>query len=320
MNIIKLKDILMPDKYNMSEMYNMHLKGKYAYWIQMRYIVPFEFMGHEGYVACEEDITKLLMKADGTYPKPYGCPYIDMYDEDKCIMRYIDLEETDIANNISKYRTANDQTTDFDITISELKLFRKKLATMILDYNNIYINDNGSAIDSIEESVLRYYMNDMHDEVVKGLLMFGNQQVILSTVDTTCGCCSSTTLSSLNNSSLNICDPLSIYRKSIYNKMVTMFSDVEFWKRWPNELLVVMKKYIDNILKVGLNVNNNTVDPSIYRDCTCSNSNTNTNQNILEKLSKSLDYMIEGQEKSHYNYIKDSLYNWASLLYEYMQW
>ena len=320
MNIIKLKDILMPDKYNMSEMYNMHLKGKYAYWIQMRYIVPFEFMGHEGYVACEEDITKLLMKADGTYPKPYGCPYIDMYDEDKCIMRYIDLEATDIANNISKYRTANDQTTDFDITISELKLFRKKLATMILDYNNIYINDNGSAIDSIEESVLRYYMNDMYDEVVKGLLMFGNQQVILSTVDTTCGCCSSTTLSSLNNSSLNICDPLSIYRKSIYNKMVTMFSDVEFWKRWPNELLVVMKKYIDNILKVGLIVNNNTVDPSIYRDCTCSNSNTNTNQNILEKLSKSLDYMIEGQEKSHYNYIKDSLYNWASLLYEYMQW
>ena len=99
-----------------------------------------------------------------------------------------------------------------------------------------------------------------------------------------------------------------------------MFSDVEFWKRWPNELLIVMKKYIDNILKVGLIVNNNTVDPSIYRDCTCSNSNTNTNQNILEKLSKSLDYMIEGQEKNHYNYIKDSLYNWASLLYEYMQW
>ena len=320
MNIIKLKDILMPDKYNMSEMYNMHLKGKYAYWIQMRYIVPFEFMGHEGYVACEEDITKLLMKADGTYPKPYGCPYIDMYDEDKCIMRYIDLEATDIANNISKYRTANDQTTDFDITISELKLFRKKLATMILDYNNIYINDSGSLIDSVEESVLKYYMNDMYDEAVKGLLMFGNQQVILSTVDTTCGCCSSTTLTSLNSGSLNICDPLSIYRKSIYNKMVTMFSDVEFWKRWPNELLVAMKKYIDNILKVGLNVNNNTVDPSIYRDCTCSNSNANTNQNILEKLSKSLDYMIEGQEKSHYNYIKDSLYNWASLLYEYMQW
>ena len=310
----------MPDKYNMSEMYNMHLKGKYAYWIQMRYIVPFEFMGHEGYVACEEDITKLLMKADGTYPKPYGCPYIDMYDEDKCIMRYIDLEETDIANNISKYRTANDQTTDFDITISELKLFRKKLATMILDYNNIYINDSGSLIDSVEESVLKYYMNDMYDEAVKSLLMFGNQQVTLSTVDTTCGCCSSTTLTSLNNSSLNLCDPLSIYRKSIYNKMVTMFSDVEFWKRWPNELLVAMKKYIDNILKVGLIVNNNTVDPSIYRDCTCSNSNTNTNQNILEKLSKSLDYMIEGQEKSHYNYIKDSLYNWASLLYEYMQW
>ena len=319
MNIIKLKDTLMPDKYNMSEMYNKHLKGKYAYWIQMRYIVPFDFMRHEGYVACEEDITKLLMKADGTYPKPYGCPYIDMYDEDRCIIRFIDLAETDRANNISGFRTANTQVTDHDLTIAELKLFRRILATLLLDYNNIYINESGSVIDNTEKSVLDYYANDMIDEVVKGLLMFSNQQVITTPTSSTCGCSSMATLSSLNVS-LDVCDPVSIYRKSVYNKMVTMFSDVDFWKRWPKELLITMKKYIDNILRVGLVINNSTTDPSIYKDCTCNGSDSNSNQNILEKLSKSLDYMIEGQEKNHYNYIKDSLYNWASLLYEFMQW
>ncbi len=319
MNIIKLKDTLMPDKYNMSEMYNKHLKGKYAYWIQMRYIVPFDFMRHEGYVACEEDITKLLMKADGTYPKPYGCPYIDMYDEDRCIIRFIDLAETDRANNISEFRTANTQVTDHDLTIAELKLFRRILATLLLDYNNIYINESGSVIDNTEKSVLDYYANDMVDEVIKGLLIFSNQQVITIPTSSTCGCSSMATLSSLNVS-LDVCDPISIYRKSVYNKMVTMFSDVDFWKRWPKELLITMKKYIDNILRVGLVINNSTTDPSIYKDCTCNGSDSNSNQNILEKLSKSLDYMIEGQEKNHYNYIKDSLYNWSSLLYEFMQW
>lgn len=319
MNIIKLKDTLMPDKYNMSEMYNKHLKGKYAYWIQMRYIVPFDFMRHEGYVACEEDITKLLMKDDGTYPKPYGCPYIDMYDEDRCIIRFIDLAETDRANNISEFRTANTQVSDHDLTIAELKLFRRILATLLLDYNNIYINESGSVIDNTEKSVLDYYANDMVDEVVKGLLMFSNQQVITIPTSSTCGCSSMATLSSLNVS-LDVCDPISIYRKSVYNKMVAMFSDVDFWKRWPKELLITMKKYIDNILRVGLVINNSATDPSIYKDCTCNGSDSNSNQNILEKLSKSLDYMIEGQEKNHYNYIKDSLYNWSSLLYEFMQW
>lgn len=319
MNIIKLKDTLMPDKYNMSEMYNKHLKGKYAYWIQMRYIVPFDFMRHEGYVACEEDITKLLMKADGTYPKPYGCPYIDMYDEDRCIIRFIDLAETDRANNISGFRTANTQVPDHDITISELKQFRRMLATLILDYNNIYINDSGSMLTTIEETTMNYYANNMIDGVIKGLSLFNNQQIITVPTSSTCNCMSST-LATLNSSTLDVCDPLSIYRKSVYNKMVEMFSDVEFWKRWPKELLITMKKYIDNILRVGLIINNSTIDPSIYKDCTCNSSDSNSNQAILEKLSNSLNYIIEGQEKNHYNYIKDSLYNWASLLYEFMQW
>ena len=102
--------------------------------------------------------------------------------------------------------------------------------------------------------------------------------------------------------------------------MVEMFSDVEFWNKWPLELLIKFKKYIDNIIKVGLVIDNTKLDASKYKDCTCNKTDINSNQNILKKLSESLNYMIEGQEKSHYNYIKDSLYNWASLLYEYMQW
>lgn len=319
MNIIKLRDVLMPSEFRMSEMFNKLLKGRYAYWIQMRYIVPFDYMRHEGYVACEEDITKLLVKVDGTYPKPYGCPYIDMYDEDGCIMRYIDSEGTDKANNISQYRSANDNSTDPDITISELKLFRRKLAQFILDYNSINIDESNSNLTTTEEHVLNYYADDMYNETVKSLMLFNNNIVITNT-NSDCGCCSAATLDSIYSMNIDYCDALNVYRKNIYDKMVEMFSNVDFWGKWPLELLIKFKKYIDNIIKVGLVIDNSKLEASKYRDCTCNKTDINSNQNILKKLSESLNYMIEGQEKSHYNYIKDSLYNWASLLYEYMQW
>ena len=52
MNIVKLKDIIKPN----DEFFNTYLKGKYAWWVHMRYIIPFEKMGIQGYIACEENI------------------------------------------------------------------------------------------------------------------------------------------------------------------------------------------------------------------------------------------------------------------------
>ena len=78
MNIIKLKDVIMPDSMPQAEYFNKYLKGRYAYWVQMRYIVSFDHMRHEGYVACEEDITKLLQKEKKKYPKPYGATCLEI--------------------------------------------------------------------------------------------------------------------------------------------------------------------------------------------------------------------------------------------------
>ena len=112
MNIIKLKDIPMPSHMEQAEYFNKYLRGRYAYWVHMRYIVSFNHMGHEGYLACENDITKLLKLKDGSYPKPFGVPYLDVYDSK--IMKFVDSIETDKINNIDNFKRPNKYSPDED--------------------------------------------------------------------------------------------------------------------------------------------------------------------------------------------------------------
>ena len=66
MNIVKLRDIVMPDEFRLARFFNKNLKGKYAYWVQMRYIFPLESLDYRTYIAYEqlnaEDFLKLLLE------------------------------------------------------------------------------------------------------------------------------------------------------------------------------------------------------------------------------------------------------------------
>ena len=318
MNIIKLKDIIKPG----DEMFNKHLKGKYAYWVHMRYIVPFSFMKHEGYVACEEDINKLLKKQDGTYPKPYGCPYIDVYNGE--ILPYVDVYATDKANNVMEYRRLNNYVPDSNITLDEIKRFRTWLAEELLKLDQS--NTGEQLNDLYNEEVthmLTYYSKGMYDDVVKYLSMFGSQEISISSINkSTCGCNSNSDLSSLYNQTLSNCDALSVYRKNIYNKMVKEFSDYNFWFNCPTEFILTFKSYIDNIIDCNLKLTK-TSYVSEFVDCGCKSS-TNIEQenniNILKRLSESLGYMSSGNILGHKNYIVDALKDWSVYLYEMMEW
>lgn len=320
MNIIKLKDEIMPQEIKYSEYFNKHLKGKYAYWVQMRYIVSFDHMRHEGYVACEEDITKLLQKPDGSYPKPYGAPSLDVYD--MVVLKYVDTIETDRINNTIEFRMKNSYSPDDDITVDELKIFRTWLAKELLKMDQTELGEQKkSSFTDIETHVLQYYANDMYDNTVKILTEFGSMKTIsLNSIGTSsCGCHGSN-LSSLYNTELNTCDPLSIYKKNIYNKMVEMFSTESFWSQWASEFINEFKKYIDNIIKCNF-VLSTSEWYSEFVDCGCQNkSEQNKYIEILKRLSTSLGYIRDKKVTGHKNYITDSLYDWAHLLYEKMYW
>lgn len=330
MNIIKLQDKIMPEGCQKAAFFNKYLKGKYAYWVHMRYIVPLETMSHQAYVACEEDITKLLINDNGEYPRPYGTEYLDLYDHiidlydnrELNILEYIDSKETDCVNNTHEYMLKNTYITDEDITLGELKKFRTWLAqSMLLFDTNSETGENlGNVFSEDEFHVLNYYANGMMDQTIHVLLKFGSPTFTVEQIKTnTCGCHQSSNLSSLYNSQELSCDPIVIYKNNIYKKMVSVFSSIDFWTRFSKEYILTVKHYIDNIISVGLPLSKNNYEA--YKDCSCVKDDAQNNGiEILKKLSTSLEYIYNGDVNGHKNYISDSLHKWSSELYEHMEW
>lgn len=311
MNTIKFKDSIHPTDEN----FNSYLKGKYAYWIQMRYVVPFECLSTADYIKAESSPSSVLTQDRVIY-------WDIISDSEYNIMSYIDYDATESCNSIAKYVSANEYTTDSDITLEEVKVFRTWLASTLLTLDT---DDSGNQLCSMfsEEltHVLEYYAGGMYDDVVKWLIVFGTTEYSLSTSTTTgCGCCGTADLSSLYNTSLTNCDAQAIYQKNIYNAMVSYFGDLDFWTQFDTDFLTDFKQYVDNILSLGLSLSVSEYS-SLYTDCGCSsNSNETTLRQILVDLSVALEYLIDGDTSGHKNFCSDAFYNWAVSLYESMIW
>lgn len=293
MNIIKFQDRIHPT----DEYFNEHLKGKYAYWVRMMFIVPFDIMTDEQYTEAEQVPMDALrgMVREGWYR---------IYD----LIDYVDNKATNCANDVSGFRSYNTFTPDADVTLDELKVFRTWLAKSLLDFCD-YTSD--------EKIMLDYYANGGVDDALKSLgsiLPFASSKI---TNTKQCGCCSSSSLQNLY-ADQGVCDPVAIYITGIENLMVKTFSQIEYWSGRPKEFIGTFKRYIDNMLKVGLIPEDNTTN--ILADCNCGVSALSVNRGILDRLSSALGYIYECNISGHKNFIRDALYEWSSVLYNQMLW
>ena len=267
MNILKLKDVLMPETLHMAEFFNNNLKGKYAYWVQMRYIFPLDSLDYKTYIKYEQyDAVHFL--------GPDILPHIDLYSEECCMVDfaqvYVDITTTEKINNVLEYTIANNYASDVDIDTKMLRKFRTWLATELLKFDT---SVNGDYIGTYTEKqlyMLEYYKNCMYNDVIKQLLVVNQNNIIPSNnfINSSCSCCNSNNSSANTINNIEICDPLSIYRMNMHNIMVETFSNLEFWKDKNKDFMKLFKKYIDNILKTKLIINNNKVNKS-YIDCNC---------------------------------------------------
>ena len=309
MNIIKLKDVIMPSEFRMSAFFNSKLKGRYAYWVQMRYIFPLDSLDYKTYIEYEQYDPADFLSAN-------TLQHIDLYNEEYCMIdfaqQFIDLNATEKANAVDVYSSANKYATDADITITQVKMFRSWLAGELITLNNNYTAE--------QLHMLEFYKNNMYNDVIKYLDLFNSNTTSYSlhTVSSSCDCCSSN-IKSYENSSINSCNPKEIYIKNIHKLMVDTFSDPMFWLGLNIEFLKRFKLYIDNIIVSGLNLVT-TKNQKKFTICNCDITDETKNTSILNALSISLGYMIENDGVGHMLYIHDSLYDWAEYLYDYMFW
>lgn len=305
MNIIKLQDKIHPT----DEYFNTHLKGKYAWWPRLQWVVPFDIMTDEQYAEAEQIADAAfqeLTKQEGWYS------IFDLID-------YVDTNKTNCFNSINALKAYNTFTPDADITVDELKKFRTWLATSL--YN---LGDN----DPDTLYMLNYYKNGMWDDALDGLnsmLKYNESDDLFRSFDSKCSCCGSTsTLAALysQKNTTGTCDPIQLYRTSVYNKMVSVFSDINYWISKPAEFLQTFKSYIDNMLKINLipSINVDNLN-NAFVECTCNYTDSDAlAKSIMERLSTSLEYIINCQITGHKNYISDAFIDWSTKLYEHMEW
>ena len=327
MNIVKFKDIIIEG----DDLFNENFKGKYCYCINWKWCVALEDTTNPEYVQ---------MSVNDFVP-----PEIDyiMFDD---YSMYVDLVATDRANDVEHYKYLNEYISD-ELTLDQIKKFRTMMAETLLGCSASWDDEYDEVNTPKITSMLEYYKNNMMDCALKALMTFSDPTVNLNGSYTDCGCGSkSTALSSFTGTGMNMlanftktcncgndaiaalfaqtgCDCVSLYKKAIYNYMVSVFSDYKFWKCIPYEILELYIKYIDAILKSGLPLNVSTLNVSslLYGDCSClSQDSQSGNMLILSNLKKAFQYIIDGEIVAHKNFIFEALYAWSAKLYEVMEW
>ena len=308
MNIIKLKDVIMPSDFKMAEFFNTKLKGRYAYWIQMRYIFPLDSLDYKSYIQYEQ-LDPIDFVSDSVLP------HIDLYSEDYCMIdfahMFVDLNATECANDVCKYMNANKYATDSDIELSDLSVFRSWLADELLNMSISYSSE--------VKHMLEFYKNNMHNDVVKYLDMFSANKTTYQLNTQKSSCCCNTSSNVYDIATIDSCNPKTVYVDNIHKLMVNTFQDPSFWIDMNVEFIEVFKKYIDNIIKSNLRINTQNSTNHKFVLCDCQSNNDNS-LNILNALSNALGYIIDNKGVGHMNYIHDALYNWAEYLYDYMYW
>jgi hypothetical protein len=256
---------------------------------------------------------------------------------------YVDVKATELTNDVNKYITFNQFTPSGDLTIEQIKRFRTWLAETILSFNMV--------VDADTNHMLDYYAGGMYNDVIAALTTFGNTTLSLTTVNTSgcgcagssagvtqsvvattlgssqCGCAGNQNLSNLYAQGLANCNPIWIYRKNIYLKMVEVFSEIDFWTQFECDFIQEFKLYIDNIISMNLSLVASAWQ-SDFVDCGCINDQYQAQKRNIERLkrlSNALELIYNSMTggdtiKGHTKYIASALNEWATFLYETMEW
>ena len=178
------------------------------------------------------------------------------------------------------------------------------------------------SLDSITKEMLNYYREEMHDDTIEHLSYFANEtehDLISTTNKSTCGCQNNTQI--FNQYAISSCNPIYMYRKGVYEKMVSVFSDIDFWLKLNKDFLNEIKRYIDGIIECNLPLHTSQFSTTLH-DCGCLTRNNvqEERMQILKDLSSCFYFLATDNYINKKNHITLTLNNWASLLYERMRW
>lgn len=320
MNIIKIKDILLTEGLSDEQLviYNCEFRGRYVACPDWTHCCPLDWKTQNELIELSRSGSTVEVITDGYIVQESG-DNVDYSDIHWILLNtlmelgVVDLAETERINSTAHLSEFN-KYVPTDITTDDLKKFRTWLATTLLTF---------SIDDSKIRHMLNYYKEGMVDNTVRILNIFGKSDVdfISLTANTSCGCHQDNL--DFDGMLSGICDTVAIYKRNIYNFMVEIFSDINFWLDFDPEFITMFKRYIDGIITADfdLTADNNFYDYFVECGCQINSRTLQDNAiNILKSLSQALELIINGETVGKKNFISTALNKWAQSLYEVMEW
>ena len=359
MNIIKFKDTFITDTSKVDfEWYNETLRGKYAYWIRCRYVVPLEAISQNMYVSFETTINNLigetyyvLTQANNgyVYVVVSGNDLSENQKENAEVVTVVPSSPT--SESAALIKTVRNVTHYIDLWDGDGSWVNSYIDVVETDRindvswlikTNSYVPEGDITVEELkvfrtwlatnlleisewsddDTHVLSYYAEGMSDEITKWLTIFGDSPISINKVGVSnCGCIGSGNLSSLYNESISMCDTLQIYRNNIKTSMVQLFSNVDMWSKLPGSFLNEIVRYLTGIITSNLPFEELNVFDSYKCGCTSGTDSAQVQAHgMLHDLIASFEWIIKNEVTGHKIFIQNSLFKWADNLYEKMEW
>lgn len=215
-------------------------------------------------------------------------------------------------NNLEYFKEKNDIT---DNTFPEeyLDNFYSSMMDIILKYTKITEEKKAEGNNPIYNLVLNYFKDFQTDcgSTALSLILNSGYTFQETTTTTKCGCNSDSASTTITQSCYDL------YKQAMYNWLIQMFSDKEFYKDWfriyktedeyiPNDILIEeLNKFFEEFLKLQRSL---TFLNEKYRRCDCPSPVTfNTdecNNQILRNFLQILNWVFDDELDENTNKIK----------------
>ena len=197
------------------------------------------------------------------------------------------------------YSSDNSDANLLSFSDSDVANFCSTFCKTILDANTTLVID--TPLKALHKSVLEYFRDGETNDAIQNLALVLNTNVIypeIKTASSLCSCAGMNNYLSENNNGLSC---LNIYKLSMYQHLINMLGDIEFYKIWfftINTPPVARKNMVNNLkllidLLLASNYNLSLQEDDFY--CTVNYSKDEAykaNKKIIENYKMILDIVI----------------------------
>lgn len=218
------------------------------------------------------------------------------------------LDDATISYSNYKYFYLKNKLFDFTYKENELNNLYSTFFNIISYYSVVSESDKLKINNQIYKKVIEYYKNFQIDDTLVSLELLLNNKINKVIPEYLTSCCSNNQQNKNNQSQYNTITCSDIYKNSMFEYLLNMLSDVEFYKDWmyienPNgekivndsliESLIILLKEFEE-LEYDLSFANTYI---IHGNCCKDNQYTidnEKNHTIINNYIKVLEYVLAG--------------------------